>query len=256
MADDDLTTKEAFDQTAQAAFRGIAEIAKAHPAIAHNEPAKAFLTVFLPVVGLSVSRTAQRFLAIRLRPLSEGYAKAFGDDPKKIEENTREHEDDPDYHEVMFRTFRAMTDAVDPEVIEILGHLAGQYNYAARKPDAYFRSLGRLLCELDPGEVGDLVSILRGVEAASKEDESADVTFGTDESVSVYKAGASNLRLGTFASGLRLFALLRREGLATNTDTPLHWGDSEVPAADRAIRMRRGMVRNILSTIDPKPPER
>jgi len=97
MADDELTTKEAFDQTTQAVFRGIAEVAKVHPAIATNEPAKAFISVFLPIVGLSVSRMAQRFFADRLPRLSKGYAQAFDNDPEMVAHYAKQHDGDADF---------------------------------------------------------------------------------------------------------------------------------------------------------------
>ena len=257
MADDDLSAKEGFDQTTQAVFRGIAEIAKVHPAIAHSEEAKAFIAVFLPVVGLSVSRTAQRFFADRLPRLSAGYAKAFNNDTEKITALAKSRDDDPDCHEVMFRAFRSMADAVDPSVIEALGYLAGQYNFANKKPDAHFRNLGRLLCDLERDELAELRTMLRGIlqcEEDLKEVGEADVIidwhYGDKPSTVEVDFGHSEFGdIGHLESAPKLFLLLKREGFAGVREP--RESDTNGPVSDDTICISFDEVKRILSTIDP-----
>jgi hypothetical protein len=249
----DLTSKEAIDQASQALFRGIGEVAKAHPAIAANEPAKAFIAVLFPILGLSVSRMAQRFFADRIPKLSEGYAGPFGSE-EAAAAHAQEHEEDADYHEVMFRTFRAMTDAVDPEVVPALGYLAGQYNFAGRRPDAHFRAMGRLLCELEPGELQQLRGIFRSLlDKTSPGSAQLDLICGPDDTVSIPAPGTNNTPLGIFPSGLRLFRLLKTEAMAESMPTELYWGANAGPGEARGMRIRAATLESILATIDPRP---
>jgi hypothetical protein len=256
MADDDLSNKEAFDQTTQAVFRGIAEVAKVHPAIAHNEPAKAFLAVFLPVVGLTVSRTAQRFFADRLPRLSEGYAKAFDNDPEKVSQHAKTCEDDSDYHDVMFRTFRTMADAADAEVVETLGYLAGQYTYANKRADNYFRRMGRLLCDLERGDLDDLRAIAvgshKGVYAVTPSPGGpVDIAVDERQHVTLTNWGRGGTRLGKRPGAKRIFFLLKREGLGTNVPAG-NVGGTDPNDGQLGVRVTLDMLSEIISTIAPE----
>jgi hypothetical protein len=163
MTSENVTPKEAFEQTGQALLRGVSELAKLHPEIVGNDAAKAFITVFFPIVGLALGRGTYRLVAGRLPQFAGGYAKAFRGDHEKVEEHAKVHQDEPNYYETMYRSFRQMMDAAEPEVVEAIGYLAGQYTFAGRKPDSHFRRLGRVLSDLESGDLADLRKLLHGV---------------------------------------------------------------------------------------------
>lgn len=65
------------------------------------------LAVTLPLLGLAVAKGAHRLYAARTVLLAKGYTKAFNDDPAKVADHAKAYEHDADYHETMYRTFRA-----------------------------------------------------------------------------------------------------------------------------------------------------
>jgi hypothetical protein len=211
--------------------------------------------VMSPIVGTAIGHGVQHLLAGRFPRFSKGYGKAFDSDPEKVRQHAEKHGDEPDQTETMYWVFRKVLDAVDPEVAIVLGYMAGQYNYAGKRADVFFRALGRLLCDLEPGELESLRELLRGVESAQAKVPGAfaDMAVGVDYTVTIYNEGTDRIELGTFVPGLRLFWLLKREVFAVGSPQNVHWGKSEISPGDRQMRLWFDSAARVLRTIDVYP---
>jgi hypothetical protein len=261
-----VSPKEAFEQTGQAVMTAVAELVKLHPEVASNPAAQAFMAVFGPVMGLALGRGAYGVIANRVPRLAAGYRKAFKDDAKKVEEHAKANEDNPDYHEVMYRSFRQMMDAADPEVIEALGYMAGQYAYGCEKPDSYFRRLGRLLCDLEAIELDQLRPMLRNILSRKSEVKALGVSLGLEKVrvgeedgkeivqtvLAIDLEAAPSLPVGSYPSASHLMFLLKRERFAIEAQGT--WDESEGdPHAASRMWISFAVVRQILGSIDPQP---
>ena len=161
-----LEPREFFEQIFMALTVGGSELAKQLPNIASSHEAQGAIAVLAPTLGFALGRGVYDVFSSRKKLLADGYVKAFNNNPNKAKEHAEQQKDNPDYHETMFQIFRRLMVAVDPSVVETLGYLAGQYNWAEKRADSHFRHLGRLLCELEPGELDDLKKLLNGVVTA------------------------------------------------------------------------------------------
>lgn len=271
-----VSGEEALEAGSAAFFTAVGEGAKVMvPAVAASAGWQALLAVALPLMGLAVAKGAYRLFSPRTALLAKGYTHAFGDDPERVRRHAQEHEDDTDYHETMFRTFRAMMDAAEPEVVETLGHMAGRYTIAKRKPDMLFRGLGRLLCDLEAGELDVFRELLRGVSAATEKNKerfirvviadqfsheevhqkTASSTSSTMHYVDIVRVLDSHDRetdLGQYPLATRFFALLKREGLAGTPSRKAEW-DSEDRSGDDALQLSRDVFETILQFVCPVP---
>jgi hypothetical protein len=133
-----LTDKEVLEQGSSAFFVAVGEAAKNFvPVVAASHGWQALLAVAMPLMGFAVARGAHRLFAQRTAQLAQGYARAFDFQQEEVEAHAEQHKDDDVYHDTMFRTFRAMMDAAEPEVVETLGYMAGCYTRGERRPDAF-----------------------------------------------------------------------------------------------------------------------
>ena len=86
MSDDEEAGKTALEAGTQAFFAAVGEGAKfGIPAVAASAGWQAMLAVTLPLMGLAVAKGAHRLFADRTALLAQGYSRAFGDDPHKVE---------------------------------------------------------------------------------------------------------------------------------------------------------------------------
>jgi hypothetical protein len=144
-------------------------------------------------------------------------------------------------------------------VVEVLGYLAGRYALARRKPDPFFRGLGRLLCDLEVGELRDLRTLVAGIlhhrnkvsgPIASVSVDQAIFEANRVEQVVRVASHTEQLWIRNIPSAIRLFGLLRREGLAQDQG-PAHGIRREM--GDNAIRIPVASVEDIHRTIEPLP---
>lgn len=267
-----ISDEQILETGTQAFFTAIGEGAKlAVPAVAASAGWQATLAVALPLMGLAVAKGASRLFAARTALLARGYTKAFGDDPAKVAEHAKQHEQDSDYHETMFRAFRAMVDAAEPEVVETLGYMAGVYIIGGKKPDRLFRGMGRLLCDCEQGELERFRSLLRKVHAVQRpgttwatvqfeprklEQASDDDPLDPDLWRTLTTTGATgNVELGHHPEAERLFLLLKRDGLA---GTPSALGADDHawdggPDGDNTLEVSMVNLTAILAFLDPQP---
>jgi hypothetical protein len=238
-------------------------------------------SVTVPIVSFALSRAAQGMFTKRLVRFSGGFGRAFDGDPEQVADFEKSLEGDSDAQETIYRSVRMMMDAADPSVIDSLGFLAGDYTKNKRKPDAFFRGLGRLLCDLEAEEFDDLKRLLaalqkceRGPDAQQYDVVIYDRTDAASYTETYRKGGASGgyyeserlvaltdgddiaEELGKFASAARLFLLLRREGLADDPPTH-HDGDpvrEGLPTGDLAVELPVHTVGDVLRIVEGHSP--
>lgn len=267
-----ISDGQVFEAGTQALFAAVGEGAKiVVPAVAASAGWQAMLAVTLPLMSLAVAKGAYRILTPRTALLAKGYGHAFGDDPKKVEDHAKQREQDPNYHETMYRTFRSMMDAAEQEVVETIGYMAGVYTLGGRRPDAFFRGLGRLLCDCEQGELDRFRSLMLSVRAAQAPDakwvsvqfEPRKVHAPSDDdprdpnlwrTLVTIGVGGGKVDLGRHPEAERLFLLLKREGLA-GTPSALGPDDHEWdtgPEGDNALEMPMDTLDRALAILDPR----
>jgi hypothetical protein len=70
----------------------------------------------------------------------------------------------------------------------------------------------------------------------------------------VVQDGRHSMKIGAFPNALRLFATMKREGLAGEVDRQFKAQDGRVfPSGSRAMLLRQDLPELILATIDPLP---
>lgn len=214
-------------------------------------PVAALLAILAPFVSLVGSRILERHA-----DALKGYVRSFGGSRRKARDHSRRHRSDPSHRDTLYWLFRMMQDAVDPSVVETLGHLAGTYASKNRRPDDFFRGMGRLLCDLEPGEIHDLRAMLTktrdrlstfdGSLLRLSLDEDPEEREG-DHQVNLYLDGAEVplLRLPT---AVRLFALMRREGIADGLPRARGMRSDQ---GDHVMRLPVRKLHAMLEVIDP-----
>jgi len=269
-----VSDEEVLQLAAAALFTAVGEAAKVDvPAIASSPGLQALLSVTLPLIGFAVARGAHRLFAPRAALVAIGFARAFDDDPEKFRRHADEHKDDADFHETMYRTFRAMLDAAEPEVVDTLGYMAGCYAAAGRRPDKFFRGLGRLLCDLEQGELGAFRDLLNGVDGVFelKKDGRLHILIGDqfsheevhqrtphgssstihyEDIVRVVDSDDREGDVGKHPLAKRFFMLLKREGLAGTPPPEGKWDDDN-PTGDRALEIARETFETLLRLLAP-----
>jgi hypothetical protein len=163
-----------------------------------------------------------------------------------------------EYHELMFKTFRLMMDAADPSVVDILGYMADQYTFARKKADSYFRSVGRLLCDLEAGDLEDLRKLVSGVDSCEsilgevgEVDVFIDYPEGKPSLVKVDLRGGRENTIGHLPSAERLFLLMKREGFGSNIHGGMGTVDRTLASGDETMVILFDTARQLCATVDP-----
>jgi hypothetical protein len=223
-------------------------------AVTLSPPMGALLAIVTPFYSLVLSRILERHA-----DAFKGYVRRFGGSKEKAREHNRRNRNTPNHREAIYWLFRMMQDAVDPSVVETLGYLTAVYSEANRRPDAQFRAIGRLLCELEPGEIHDLRVMLRYVEQSKGTDgRELNLLAETDqdgqERISIVPAPNEKMTVGQpVPSAARLLSLLKREGLGGTPGTPMTYGISEIGSTDKRVTISADQVTKLLEIIDGQP---
>ena len=254
MADEPIySDKDVFE----AAGTGmVAALALAATSAGASLPVQGAMAAVGSLVGLGIGRYVHRASRRRFPKFAIGFLRWYDPDPEKAqakaEQTAEQHKDDPSYHDVMFASFRQMMEAADESVIETLGYLAGVYTGGNKKPDSFFRSLGRFLCELEPGELEQFKDIAQTMCMTAQ---STPIYATVDGNGWVWASlagggGRSNRKVRPAAQ--RLFTLLKREGLGGNVpiDQPKYGAGPVV--ADKALSIDALTVAAILKIVDPE----
>ena len=253
-----------FEKIGEALMVGGIAVAYQLPGISSSPEAQGALAVVGPALGFALVRGCYDAFASRRASFVEGYVKAFDTDPNGAKEHAESQRENPDYHETMYRSFRLMMDAADPSVIDAIGYLAGQYSIANKKPDSHFRRLGRLLSELEAGQLEDLKQLLNGVVTAIYEFRSKDykdlsscsedfyVTWSDEKQHHLVDMHTGSSRYMTVVEAMPaaewLVWVLKREGFGEILPENRH-----VITHSQSMSMTYENAQKILSTVDPKP---
>lgn len=201
MSDDShITDKDLFEQGAAGL---VATLTLAASSSGVSLPVQGAMAMVGSLIGLGFGRSVYRAAKRRYPAFARGFLRAFDPDPVKAGEKAKaagERGITESLDDTMMRSFRQMMDAVDENVVPVLGYMAGLYAFERKRPDAVFRGLGRLLCDLEPGELDQLVRLIK-LNGAS---------LYIDYKGIVHADKSSE---GNLPSAKRIFALLKREGL-------------------------------------------
>jgi hypothetical protein len=75
---------------------------------------------------------------------------------EQVEARIHARADEPHVRESIFRSLRALLDAVDDFAAAPLGRLVAEYHRGKAMPDAFFRRAARLFAELSESELSEL----------------------------------------------------------------------------------------------------
>ena len=268
----DLTTREGFEHAGVASLAALGLVVKQIPEVASNPALQAFMDIFLPTAGLSLGRGLHHLHTRRLPKFIDGTLRAFNGNRKKFQDVADERKADPAYHETMYRSFRSMMDALDADVVEALGMLNGQYLIEGKKPDWYFRGLGRLLSDLDSSEFDQLKRMLGGVVEAANQADQVDPPISLMDVTIISTGDVVTARFGGLRSpyeanvhpdcpsGARIIALMQKETLGNppRAVEGAFFYDGNAADQDDGVRSEMlelplDLVLRILRTIDPQP---
>lgn len=125
----------------------------------------AALSQFVPfVAGLvfGVAWNAKKGSAERWwARILEDMAATEGTTVEEAEERLRARAEEPAVRDAIFRSLRALLDAVDDAATLPLARLVSDYQRSSTPPDPFFRGAARLLSELSAPELADLTRLVR-----------------------------------------------------------------------------------------------
>lgn len=211
-----------------------------------DDAVQTFVNTMAPVLGLAASTALNRALKRRSEVFTAGVLAGMGGDPDEATKRVNERADDEDTQEMLLEAFRRMMSAASVDVAPTIGYLTGQYLAANRKADFHFRSLGRLLSDLEPGDLGQLKRMLRLVRNAQHGVFDIEVNWHELDDSRQPTIEVDNEEIGNVESGERLLRLLRREGFAFTAKTKA--GSS----VDDTVTMGYDVARKLIATIDPE----
>ncbi|HWZ91858.1 MAG TPA: hypothetical protein VNW92_23505 [Polyangiaceae bacterium] len=257
MADDPIfSDKDVFEQA------GAGLVATLTVAAANSGaplPVQGAMLMAGSLIGLGFGRSVYRAATRRYPRFANGFLSALDADPEQAGKKAKAASEQESFaeslDEIMMRSFRMMMDAVDEAVVPVLGYMAGRYTFEQKRPDVFFRSLGRLLCDLEAGEIGSLRLIVNHVCKQSNQREIVSLEIDNAGRVWAWLGTSSGLAPDTTVPGAaRIFALLKREHLATTPQPAgLRYGTVD-QAADVTMRMRPDIATSLLQILEPGQP--
>jgi len=147
-----------------------------------------------------------------------------------------------------------MMEAVDEDVVPVLGYVAGRYAFERKRPDGFFRGLGRLLCELEPRELEQLVRLLKLTILACRERPQVNLTVDQNGQLNAYAGGKVVREEKQMPAARRLFMLLKREGLGYDlSEEGFANSTGEAAHPDRWLGMDSITTNNIIDVVDLSP---
>lgn len=230
------------------------------------------------IAGAALANGAGSILALfqdvaanRRRARVTRWAEAMFSSPEEasaFEQDYKLRAENPDFQQLIVEGLRAIDDAIDEAVVPALGRLMGEF--LTSKPDAFFRGVRRLLSDLTSGELFELEQLLqalrhpataarigrqttlccRSVPGRSDQSQGDYVVSCTyplpPEEARARSLANDRLDLGQFPSAIRLFHLLKVNGLASEplgggmvfgTATGPHVADLNLAVAQRLARV-------------------
>ncbi|HTA93123.1 MAG TPA: hypothetical protein VK745_26275 [Polyangiaceae bacterium] len=207
------------------------------------------------LVGVSLGKGLYRATARRFPAFATGFLNAFDPDPSaagaKAAQMAEERKDDHTYHDTVLRSFRQMMEAVDESVVPTLGYMAGQYARANKRPDAIFRGLGRLLCDLEEGELEQLKSMLRLAATAFREQPEIGLILDRKGQLVASAREEVFYERKVIPDAQRLFMLMKRDGLGGNIRTDGAVAGAQARMPDRELSLDAITASRVREIVDP-----
>ena len=211
-----------------------------------------------PTAGLVFGRAMHRFAEKRLPKFATAFLSAFDPVPEEAAKKVNAAADKPAFtqslDDVMMRSFRQMMDAAADDVIPILGYMAGLYTFEQKEPDALFRGLGRVLCDLDVGGLEDLRTLVKLVCTFPDDWYSIAVEIRDGQKywapLSEFSGRVPEPELES-PNGYRIFALLKREQLGVNTEPRKTKVDTPPENTDASVGLDVEMAKRIFAIVMP-----
>ncbi len=232
-----ITEKDAYEQLGN----GLLALVGLATSNSTSTPLQGAIALAGPTVALIFTRGMHRYAKRRLPKFATSFLSPFDRVPEEAAKKVNAAAENETFTEslddIMMRSFRLMMDSVDDSVVPVLGYMAGLYTLEQRKPNYFFRSFGRLLCELEPGELDDLRKIVSVAQRQSNHRE--DPNLELDETGKVWAAipNRTALAVEAVSHAGRIFALLKREQLARNVTPGVPRFGTVNPAADATMSM-------------------
>lgn len=146
-----------------------------------------------------------------------GVKSCTGGDEDAARERLNAGSSSPAAQDAVLETLRRVQDALDPEVVFALGRLLWPYATGERRPNRFFRSMGKLLTDIDAHELSLLTRLLRAI-VKSGPLHSVRLQNWVTESVDPIRQGIGFVGTRTVlvedVSGDQLFPILKRHGFA------------------------------------------
>lgn len=240
MADADDEEKEAaIGRSGE--FLGIG--AASMTAILATNPYLLGVSALFPTLG----EIALKALVRRCEGFWGGIKSRAGGDEEAAKEHFNAGSTSPSAQDAVLETLRRVQDALDPEVVFALGRLLWPYATGELKPNWFFRSMGKLLTDIDAEQLARLRDLLRAVVGRGGSSSirlQDDVTQSHDPHIRGIGLVGTKTVLVDGIFGSQLFPLLKRHDFAHGIG-----GFGMDP--ESTAEMHNGMAESILEVIDP-----
>jgi hypothetical protein len=223
-----------------------------------TDSALAGLAVASPHMVAIVHESFERMRDRRTRLLGVGFTASAGT-AEEARARLEAAQDAPGFEAVMVDTYRRLTEALDDAVIPALGILAGEYEFGGKSPDAFFRGLGRMLCDLDAEHFHAFRAFVRAVAEVEQVRANPSATWLTAvpsaprdgspiECIAVLRAGARWQTLVRIDRPVaeRLFHLMEAHGLGLRENIGF-----EAEGSEHSVILEPGYAPRIVRVIDP-----
>jgi len=247
---------ELVELSARTAFTGASLVAAHQLGPEANDTALTLLAVYGTMMNTIFGRAVRWTFTERFGPFMDRFLPHYGKDPAeaqaKFEEAAKANENNPTFNDTVFRSFRNMMDATDASVAPALGSLCGVYTSQNKRPDWFFRGLGRVLCELEPGEIEDLQTLTHL--ACSAPGDRGYAALEIDAHRHFWAATGAGQGIQASKSSphaFRVLALLKREQLGSNTDPGMIRYGGGSPNSDTTMAITSATVRRMFEILLP-----
>lgn len=231
-------------------------ILAAHLAPGSREQALALWAVYGNLVNTTIGRAARWMFSERIVPFMQSFGRHYGTaDPveaqAKFEEAAKANESNGTFHQTVYESFRRMMDAVDQSVVPALGSLAGLYTSQDKKPDGFFRGLGRLLCDLEAGELEQLKRILLLAQEGFRSGPEVGISIDHNGQLVAFARGRLVYEPKVIPDAVRLFMLLKREGLGGSVASDGAVAGAQPRQPDRELSLDAITTPKVMAILEP-----
>ncbi|HET7539874.1 MAG TPA: hypothetical protein VFK05_08375 [Polyangiaceae bacterium] len=254
---------ETLELATGAALTSAGLVMASHLTPGTKDHALAFLAIYGTMMNTVLGRALRFTFTERIEPFMRGFTWRYGADPveahAKFEATAKANENNPTFNDAVYRSFRQMMDAADDSVMPALGSMGGLYSSQGKKADAFFRGFGRVLCDLEAGELQQLTKLLKEIDALNEQDQDfwLDVAIDWQEVddkdepfLWIVQTASSGHRAPGFEWMPRFFTLLKRESLARNKSSRYE-SKRNFESGDLAMYIEAAVIKQMLEILAP-----